>query len=330
MLKDASYIERIIRKMRTELGLVHEYIVDPDVIEIMVNPDGKVWIERFGSEPRHVGDMSVSQRASLLSTIATSLDTSVNASNPILEGELLIDNSRFEGLFPPIAEAPCFTIRKRANAVFTLQDYVQNGNLQIEHKLALDIAIQQRKNILVVGGTGSGKTTFSNAIIHSIEAVHPHHRIIIIEDTREIQCTSENHMQLRSTDNISMLQLLRATMRLRPDRILVGEVRGGEALALLKAWNTGHPGGLATVHANSARGGLIRIEQLISEASTSPMRELIAEAIDFIVYIENRNIIELLEISGINNNEYQLFDIPTYHQKETQNEISAQTKKRSA
>ncbi len=182
--------------------------------------------------------------------------------------------------------------------------------LTLEHYNILKNAIKDRKNILIVGGTGSGKTTFTNAILDSIVKTHPNHRLIIIEDTAEIQCVAKNKVILRATDKVSILRLLKATMRLRPDRIIIGEVRGKEALDLLKAWNTGHPGGVATVHANSAKGGLIRMEQLISEATTANMKELIAEAIDIVVYIEktpkNRKIKEVIEVKSFdfNSNDY--------------------------
>ena len=174
--------------------------------------------------------------------------------------------------------------------------------LKHEHYTQIVQAIKDRKNILVVGGTGSGKTTFTNAIIDMIVRVNPEHRIVIIEDTAEIQCSAKNNVILRATEKTDMLVLLKATMRLRPDRILVGEVRGREALDLLKAWNTGHPGGCATVHANSATAGLIRIEQLIAEGTTADMRDLIAEAVNIVVFIEKtaegRKIKEVIKVEG--------------------------------
>jgi type IV secretion system protein VirB11 len=169
-------------------------------------------------------------------------------------------------------------------------------------KEQLEIAIRDRKNILVAGGTGSGKTTLANALIAEIVQAHPEHRLVIIEDTAEIQCSAENAVLLHATDNVDMLRLLKATMRLRPDRILVGEVRGPEALALLKAWNTGHPGGVATVHANSAAAGLIRMEQLIAEATPTPIPVLIGEAVDLVVSIVKtpigRKVHEILQVLG--------------------------------
>lgn len=302
--------ERVIRKLKTELGpLVVRALEDPKVVEIMLNSDGTLWQETLGQGMEVIGEMTASQAFSLLSTIATSLGTQVTAICPILEGELPIDGSRFEGLIPPVVARPTFTIRKKASQVFDLFDYVKQNSLTPVQQYHIIQAVKQRKNILVVGGTGSGKTTFTNAIIQQIVYNTPEHRLVIIEDTVEIQCSAKNAVILRSTETVDMQKLLKATMRLRPDRILVGEVRGPEALTLLKSWNTGHPGGVATVHANSAAAGLIRMEQLISEATTAPLQSLIAEAVHLVIFIEKtpngRKIKEILSVKGFNHQTQQ-------------------------
>jgi type IV secretion system protein VirB11 len=297
--------KRLLRKLRGELGqTVLDALEDPSVIEIMLNSDGSLWIERHGQGMQRVGTMSAPNAESLMGTIADALHTVVTRENPILEGELPLDGSRFEGLLPPIVGHPTFTIRKKASVVFTLAQYVEQGIMTPEQQAAIEAAILRRANILVVGGTGSGKTTLTNAIIDGISTACPDDRLVIIEDTAEIQCKAENSVILRASVDVDMLRLLRATMRLRPDRILVGEVRGGEALALLKAWNTGHPGGVATIHANGAHAGLIRLEQLIAEATAAAnMAPLIAEAVDLVIAIEKtkggRRIKEIIEVSGI-------------------------------
>lgn len=297
--------KRLLRKLRGELGqTVLDALEDPSVIEIMLNSDGSLWIERHGQGMQRVGTMSAPNAESLMGTIADALHTVVTRENPILEGELPLDGSRFEGLLPPIVGHPTFTIRKKASVVFTLAQYVEQGIMTPEQQAAIEAAILRRANILVVGGTGSGKTTLTNAIIDGISTACPDDRLVIIEDTAEIQCKAENSVILRASVDVDMLRLLRATMRLRPDRILVGEVRGGEALALLKAWNTGHPGGVATIHANGANAGLIRLEQLIAEATAAAnMAPLIAEAVDLVIAIEKtkggRRIKEIIEVSGI-------------------------------
>lgn len=282
--------ERLRRKIVRELGThIMQALEDDTVIEVMLNSDGKLWVDKLGEGMSCIGEMSAPNALALMGTIANSLDTVVNKAMPILEGELPLDGSRFEGLIPPLVAHPTFTIRKKALAVYSLQDYVQQGIMQEEQREAIRQAIMNRHNILVVGGTGSGKTTLTNAIIAEMVALTPDDRLVIMEDTAEIQCTAENAVILRTSIEVGMQQLLRATMRLRPDRIIVGEVRGAEALALLKAWNTGHPGGIATLHANSADGGLVRLEQLIAESGVqADMKALIDEAVNLVIFIEKR------------------------------------------
>ena len=302
--------QRLIKKIRIELGSIClKALENPNVIEIMLNSDGTLWIEELGKPIVHVGSMQESKVKALLGTIASYLNTTITASNPILECELPLDGSRFEGLLPPIVNKPTFTIRKKASQIFTLEEYYQQKVLSKEQYYQIKKSIynpkeleQSKKNILIVGGTGSGKTTLANAIIDGIVQQTPNDRVVIIEDTAEIQCAAKNSVILRTSDKVNMLMLLRATMRLRPDRILVGEVRGAEALDLLKSWNTGHSGGIATIHANSARAGLTRLELLISEATQAPMQTLIAEAINIVIFItkskNGRTIKEIIEVTG--------------------------------
>lgn len=325
--------KRLLRKLRGELGqTVLDALEDPSVIEIMLNSDGSLWIERHGQGMYRAGTMSAPNAESLMGTIADALHTVVTRENPILEGELPLDGSRFEGLLPPLVAHPTFTIRKKASVVFTLEQYVEQGIMTLEQQAAIAAAIVNKSNILVVGGTGTGKTTLTNAIIDGVTKACPDDRLVIIEDTAEIQCNAENSVILRTSVDVDMLRLLRATMRLRPDRILVGEVRGGEALALLKAWNTGHPGGVATVHANGAEAGLIRLEQLIAEATTGAvnMAPLIAEAVDLVIAIEKtkggRRIKEIIEVNGINERGYQIQPVEskavTNRTKENENAVA--------
>ena len=305
--------DRLIENLRHNMGaIIMTALEDPDVVEIMVNPDGKLWIEKLGEEMKEAGEIQPQQTRMIISLVASSLETTVTKESPIVEGELPIDGSRFEGLFPPIVKAASFTIRKKASKVFPLENYVENGIMTMEVMNSIKTAVTAKQNIVVVGGTGSGKTTLVNGVINSISEIEPDARLIIIEDTAELQSQSHNTLFLRASRHTSIQTLVRATMRLRPDRILVGEVRGGEALDLLKAWNTGHPGGIATVHANSAAEGLYRIEQLISEASKSPMPHLIGSAVDFIIFIcrtrTGRTVTEVATVSGYDpvNQKYML------------------------
>ena len=302
--------ERQIKKIERELGSVAlKALKDPNVIEIMLNSDGTLWIEKMGKGMEHVGHITEANSKALLGTIASYLDTTITIDRPIIECELPIDGSRFEGLIPPVVSKASFTIRKKATQIFTLEQYQENGIITKEQYKKIKEAIynpsnstQPKKNILIVGGTGSGKTTLTNAIIDGMVKATPEDRIVIIEDTAEIQCSSKNNVILRAVEKVNMLTLLKATMRLRPDRILVGEVRGKEALDLLKSWNTGHSGGVATIHANSAKAGLIRMEQLIAEATSAPMHTLIAEAVNIVIFItktaKGRIVKEIIEVKG--------------------------------
>jgi type IV secretion system protein TrbB len=313
---------RLDETLRRQLGpTLCGLLETKDVVELMLNADGRVWVDRLGKGMSSTSTMVAATAESLIATVASTIRGTVTRENPILECELPLahpfNGARFEAIIPPIVgPGPVFTIRRRASAVFRLEEYERQGIMTTRQRRAIERAVRERQNILVVGGTGTGKTTLTNAILAYMAEVDAMHRLVIIEDTGEIQCDAENKVILRSTDVVGMLRLLKTTMRLRPDRIIVGEVRGGEALALLKAWNTGHPGGVCTVHANThvdaARAGLTRIEQLIQEVSSSPMRDLIAEAVDLIVSIakaenEPRRVVqEVVSITGFSNGVYQL------------------------
>lgn len=304
-----EYQYRLREMLKWGLGPeICDLLDDPTVIEIMLNPSGELWIERLGCPMEQFGRMDANQAELLLGNIASQLNEQINAQFPILECELPLDGSRFEGMLPPVVTGPTFTIRKKAIAVFSLDDYLTQGIMTQAQRRAIEYAVLMKQNMLIVGGTGSGKTTLTNAVIRAIVDACPADRIVILEDTRELQCDAKNAVLLRAVDHADMTRLLKATMRLRPDRILVGEVRDKAAHALLKAWNTGHPGGVATLHANSALAGLTRMEQLVKESVTTPMPELIAEAVDLIVFIEkhqgSRRIKEIVRVNGYDGKGY--------------------------
>ncbi|SDP02098.1 P-type conjugative transfer ATPase TrbB [Desulforhopalus singaporensis] len=301
-MKKQSHV--VLDSLRHNLGpVVTEALGNPDIIEVMLNDDGRLWLDSFSRGLVEAGRIDHNQASSILRVIASMLGNVVTQENPIVEGELPLDGSRFEGIFPPVAASPSFTIRKKALRIFSLADYVESGIMEPVHKEVIREAVKNKKNLLVVGGTGSGKTTLANAILAELSASCPGDRLVIIEDTCELQCTSENKLLLRTNRTTTMRQLLKATMRLRPDRIIVGEVRDGAALDLLKAWNTGHPGGICTVHANSCAGGLLRLAQLISEVSSSPMEELIREAVDLVIFIaKTPDGRQVKELAMVNNN----------------------------
>ena len=306
---------RNLEKLRREMGeYVRNAMDDPQVIEIMLNPDGSVWVDKIGSGMEFICYMPDVQALQMLGTISHMVGTVINYHNPKVEGELPGDGSRVEGVIPPVVQKPVFNIRKKASAIFSLAEYIKSGRATDDEVQILCEAIASRKNILVVGGTGTGKTTFVNAIINEMKSLTPKHRLLILEDTLELQCSMKNFVSMRTTSDVSMQDLLKITMRQRPDRIIIGEVRGKEALDMLKAWNTGHPGGVCTVHANDARAGLLRIEQLISEVSQSPMRELVAEAIDVVAFLIRDSHIgpklsELIAVDGVQNGQYVFHDL---------------------
>ena len=282
--------------LRTALGnRIAAALADPAVIEIMVNPDGCLRLDRLGEgivDTGHTLDPAAIER--IIRLVASYVRVEAHEHNPIVSAELPphgegLAGERFEGLLPPVSRAPCFAIRKPAAKVFVLEDYVNERIVTPIQAEILRKAVRERRNLLIAGGTSSGKTTLANALLAEIAGLAE--RVVLIEDTRELQCAAPDCVALRTKPHIvSLSDLVRSTLRLRPDRIIVGEVRGPEALDLLKAWNTGHPGGIATVHANSAHAALYRLEQLIQEAIAMPPRRLIAEAIDMVVFIAGRGL----------------------------------------
>jgi len=303
--------DRTLSMLRTAMGpVITDALADPKVIEIMVNPDGKLWLERAGHgrlDTKVVIKPENCER--IIRLVASHINQDVTTSAPIISAELPSSGERFEGVMPPVVTGPCFSIRKGAVAVFTLGDYVKAGTMTGEQRDALAYAVSAHLNILVAGGTSSGKTTLANALLAHVAATGE--RVLILEDTRELQCNAKDTVALRTHGkNVTLGDLVRSTLRLRPDRIIVGEVRSAEALEMLKAWNTGHPGGIATVHANSAKAALGRIEQMILEAVSVVPHGLIAEAIDVIVFISGRGskrgVETIMRLDEVNGSEYLL------------------------
>src|SRR5580704_14204870 len=292
------------RLLRTALGpAIAGYLEDASVVEVMLNPDGRLWIYRLSGGLEDTGcRISPADAERILRLVAHHVGVEVHAGSPRVSAELPESGERFEGLIPPVAAAPCFAIRRPAVAVFTLHDYVAAGIMTEPQAELLRAGVRERKNILVAGGTSTGKTTLVNAIL--AEVAKTNDRVVLIEDTRELQCAARNLVALRTKDGAASLSdLVRSALRLRPDRIPVGEVRGAEALDLLKAWGTGHPGGIGTLHAGSALGALRRLEQLIQEAVVAVPRALIAETIDLIAVLAgrgaDRRLAELARVEGL-------------------------------
>ena len=275
--------------LETALGArIAEALSDDLTTEVMVNPDGRLWLDRHGEGRMATGlTIKPAETERIIRLVASHIGAECHANAPIVSAELPETGERFEGLLPPVVPGPCFSIRKPATVLYRLNDYVASQIVTPLQATALKEAIETRQNIVVVGGTGSGKTTLVNALL--AEVAGGNDRVILIEDTRELHCAAEDCVTLRTKPGVaSLADLVRSTLRLRPDRIVIGEVRGPEALDMLKAWNTGHPGGITTLHANSGQAGLYRLEQLIQEAVVTVPRRLIAEAIDIVVFLKGR------------------------------------------
>lgn len=277
-------------------------LADPAIVEVMLNPDGRLWIDRLSLGLADTGErVTAADAERIVRLVAHHVGAEVHDGAPRVSAELPT-GERFEGLLPPIVAAPSFAIRKLAVAVFTLDDYVARGIVSAGQAAFLRHAVASRKNILVAGGTSTGKTTLVNALL--AEVAQSTDRIVLIEDTRELQCRAPNLVSMRTKDGVASLSdLVRSALRLRPDRIPIGEVRGPEALDLLKAWGTGHPGGVGTLHAGSAIGALRRLEQLIQEIVVTVPRALIAETIDVIAVLSGRGsarrLSELAEVDSL-------------------------------
>ena len=290
--------------LRTALGpAIAAFLEDPSIVEVMLNPDGRLWIDRLSSGLADTGErLSAADGERIVRLVAHHVGAEVHAGAPRVSAELPETGERFEGLLPPVVAAPAFAIRKPAVAVFTLENYVAAGIMSAAQAATLRQAVSERHNILVAGGTSTGKTTLTNALL--AEVAKTSDRVVLIEDTRELQCQAPNLVALRTKDGVvSLSDLVRSSLRLRPDRIPIGEVRGAEALDLLKAWGTGHPGGVGTIHAGTGIGALRRLEQLIQEAVVTVPRALIAETIDLVAVLagrgSERRLAELVRVTGL-------------------------------
>lgn len=310
-LAEDSGSTRRIRMLRTAMGAeIAAALADPDVVEILLNPDGTLWIDSLSTGRVPTGiSLSAAAAERIIRLVAAHVHTEVHAGAPILSAELPETGERFLGVLPPVVRAPSFAIRKRALRIMSLAQYVSDGILTESQAAFLRGAVRERMNIVIAGGTSTGKTTLANALLEEVAEMRD--RVMILEDTVELQCRSEDHVSMRVEPGVStMADLVRATLRLRPDRIVVGEVRGPEALDLLKAWGTGHPGGIATIHAGSAHGALTRLEQLIQEVAVTAPRSLIAESVNVIVFIagrgRSRRVEDIVRVIGHDSRGYQL------------------------
>ncbi len=309
-------LDRRIRMLRTAMGpLIAAALDDPDVVEVMLNPDGALWVDRLSSGRAPLGaSLPPGDGERIIRLVAAHVGAEVHRSQPLLSAELPDTGERFEGILPPAASAPAFALRKRAASVIPLARYIDDGMMSAAHGECLRQAVRARQNILIAGGTSTGKTTLANALLAEVATTGD--RVLVLEDTVELQCTARDHVAMRTRAGVvSMAELVRAAMRLRPDRVVVGEVRGGEALDLIKVWGTGHPGGVATIHAGSTQGALLRLEQLILEVAVHAPRVLIAEAVNIVIYLagrgHRRRIESIARVVGFHDAGYRLEDAQT-------------------
>lgn len=305
--------ENVIKLLEQSFGTeIMGFLNDKDVIEVYLNDDQNLWIDTL-SEGRKKTGIRISYDDSLRinTLVAGAVGTEINMKNPLVTAELPIGGSRFQGEIPPTVKNPIFNIRKKAIKIFSLEEYVNNEVMTEKQYESICKAVKEKKNILVIGGTSSGKTTLCNAIIN--EMAKYQERMIIIEDTQELQCACDDRVFLRTSDTVTIRDLLKATLRMRPDRISIGEIRGGAALDLLKAWNSGHPGGICTIHADSPRAGLDQLEQYISEVSISPQQKMISRVAHVLVFIKReglkRKIGSIAEVKGYKDGEYILEEV---------------------
>ena len=309
--------DRKVAALRQAMGpVIAQALADKRVVEVMVNPDGKIWIDRIGEGRSFTGHrLEASDADRILRLLADHVGEVVTRDRPRISATLPETGERFQGAFMPVVVSPAFAIRKRPEVVFSLDDYVRERIMPAGFADALRQAARERQNLLIAGGTGSGKTTLANAIL--AEPAFAQDRVVLIEDTAELQCAAEDRLEMltkRTEPAVTMTDLVRDTLRLRPDRIIIGEVRDGSALDLLKAWNTGHPGGLATIHANSAAEALSRLEDLIGEVTQRVPYRAIAQAINLVVFIERtpegRRVRSVTRVVGRDGDSYRLEDVP--------------------
>jgi len=311
---DADNAEKLRRLHDAQRALLPQEIlqalIDPDVTDIDLNSDGKVWLNTHSHGRKQlllqypINPQSIS---AFLGQVAGYYTQQLDFNNPFLSAVLPLDSSRLEAAVPPAVDAPQFEIRKKPSIVYTLDDYVASNIMTSEQADAVRAAVLRRSNILVSGGTGSGKTTLANAILHEIVASTPiGTRFLVLEDLAELQCTAANKQSVRTVEpDHNLTVLLKRTLRKDPDRVIIGEVRGPEAYDLHKALNTGHPGGLATIHANDARAALQRFDDLIQEAGVPSQARQIANSAITVVHIEgkgsSRRVREVATVTGLNS-----------------------------
>lgn len=341
VLENASHSDtqeaRQLEALREDAGVLWRHLQQDDTTDVVVNADGKVWAKRAGAGFAQVGFFAPQETKRLLLQVASMKEVEFNHSHPILQTDFPLDGSRIEGVCSPVVHGAILALRTRPRKIYTLEDFVSSRIVtnkadpvnkrrrrsslldkltSLDHASVIELAVRNYLNILVAGATGSGKTTGINMLLDLVQRWCPNDRVLTIEDTLELQCTVPNAVALFENDahHISMWDCLKASMRLIPTRIVVGEVRDAAAHVMLMAWNTGHPGGFASIHANSALEALYRIERCLSipgrEGSHAPLshasvRPEIARVVNLVLFFEGdddlpagRKLREVLLVKG--------------------------------
>jgi type IV secretion system protein VirB11 len=305
---------RLLNKLNNEFGKsILSYLSNPDVLEIIVNPDNKLWIKHYSRGYVNTSESLCSDTAyQLICTVAHHQGITANEDHPIIETELPYLNYRFSGVLPPVVTSASFIIRKQTDVIYTLDSFLKTHLLNQAQVKSIRDSIKQNDSIIIAGAPGTGKTTLANAILSEMcQLSNPNDRFLVLEDTRELQCTAPNTLNLKTTKHISHNDLLKATLRFSPDRIIIGECRGSEMYTLLKAWNTGAKGGIATIHANNASATLIKINDLAHESGFPISPYLICESIDLVVVMDfdekhSRKVNEIVKVIGFKDGNYEL------------------------
>ncbi|MBU1386957.1 MAG: Flp pilus assembly complex ATPase component TadA [Proteobacteria bacterium] len=309
--------QRIIKKLEKELGpTIMSALNDPNVTDINVNPDGNVWIERLDiSDITKIAVLTPQARESIIKTVATSLNEVANKNSSTIGGELPLLGARFEGVLPPVAKpGPGFSIRKKATRILTFKDYLNDKILDFAMITLLQDSIENYDNVLIAGGTGTGKTTFINAYVDQTSKQFPHDRLVICEDVDEIQSNAPNTFKMISNRNNPLGSCIKTMLRLSPKRIIIGEIReADQAREAFQAWNTGHKGGVFSLHANSALDAIQRLEDLCQIAFNNKCQRLISRTVDKIIFFKKagnkRKIQEFYSLQAFSKGTYNLTDL---------------------
>lgn len=294
--RDVAAVRRAAMLKRLLGDLIGGLVAQDTLTDVEANSDGTIWAAFLGKPKARVGTIAAQDAEKLIYAVAKAAREHVGRDRASLSAELEIEAVdgavvlRFQGFLPPIVRSASFIIRKPSTAVFTLDDYVAQGAMTPAQRARLVRAVEGHENVLLSGGTGTGKTTLMNAMLHAAAQLTPGDRIMCSERTRELRCPSPNVEYLRTSDAYTPQQSLQDILRGNPDRVMFGEVRGAEALDMLMAWNTGHDGGFCTIHAKTSaptpRAALLRLEQACSLATAQPLHRMIAETVDLVVCIQ--------------------------------------------